>query len=946
MVTARSQRPRYYEGQYIGSADLMAAVDYSRELAREAALAGQTWGICIGLDLAETPNAAGGTDYFVLPGLAFDGYGRPIVVLAPAPVPASLFAGLPSGNQQVWLRYDEAETRGLRPGWQSCDGGDAYSRVRESYAIEVGPLTNLDERQSGIDPAGTQVADARLSLREIVPEAPLLPDGSVPHQTYPADSARWLVPVGSANWMLGAPGKLDKRSPAAAKLSRTFRRYAGQVAESLVAADGVLRLRDRMIDFDDTKTVDDQCAAAAVTTDDLVNVPDPKDSTKTLERLIGKELVWIEGHLRVTGDARLWGTKLELRAAKGADNGVPLYLARAATANLAGGQDLEIALGSAADGKSRLVAGVAVPALPLQTKFELRNDGRLAVGNTLPADVKLATILAYTPADTTLAIGAAAKKLGKLQYTVGASLSEGAHVAYDDDKKHLRVLVGADLANASFFSVTGHVGIRMDDPISANVDANDLVVHNPTANVGITLLNDVNRTGNIHFADGLNGSAENRAGFIRYDHSTDRLQLGTVDAVRATIDSIGRLGLGTTSPTARVDIREPNSNLALKLDGGEIRSTDGGAPNRLELQPDGGGLRIHGNQSQGQRAVITAAGRLGLGTDNPVSPLHIQATDPEITLDIANNGPQARIEFARFGGVVSTITYDVASQQTWLSNAGQVAINLRNEKVGVNLNQAAPVCALHVRGTVAGDASVAANHAALIESTAGFNGDVLALRVSSAGADRSTNFITFFDNSGAIGRIERSALGDIAEPVNNPTQGGTFLRLISGGADFAEALPRGEAVAAIGPGRIVGVRGGHISLDTEGSEALMVTTDRAVVVGNAPAPSEEGRSEHVAMMGQVPVFVEGPVRAGDYILPSGRDDGTGLAVAPSALAPADLCRVVGRAWADGQGGGCRRVLVAIGVAGATAADAGAQLIGAQAERIAALEARLDALAGA
>ena len=34
MVTARSQRPRYYEGQYIGSADLMAAVDYSRELAQ------------------------------------------------------------------------------------------------------------------------------------------------------------------------------------------------------------------------------------------------------------------------------------------------------------------------------------------------------------------------------------------------------------------------------------------------------------------------------------------------------------------------------------------------------------------------------------------------------------------------------------------------------------------------------------------------------------------------------------------------------------------------------------------------------------------------------------------------------------------------------------------------------------------------------------------------
>jgi hypothetical protein len=946
MATARSQRPRYYEGQYIGAADLMAAVDYSRELSREAALSGQTWGICLGLDLAETPNAAGGTDYFVLPGLAFDGYGRPIVVLTPAPVPASLFAGLPSGNQQVWLRYDEDETRGLRPGWQSCDGGDAYSRVRESYAIEVGPLTNLDERQSGIELAGATVADARLALREIVPEAPLLPDGSVPHQTFPPDSARWLVPVGSANWVIGAPGKLDKRTPAAAKLSRTLRRYAGQVAESLVAADGVLRLRDRMIDFDDTKTVDDQCAAASVTTDDLVNAPDPKDSTKTLDRLVGKELVWVEGNLRVTGDARLWGTKLELRAAMGADNGVPLYLTRSAKANLGGGQDMEIALGSAADGKSRLVAGVAVAGLPLQTKMELRNDGRLAVGNTLPADVKAATILAYTPADTTLAIGAAPKKLGKLQFTVGAALSEAAHVAYDDDKKHLRVLVGTDLANASYFTVTGHVGIRMADPISANVDANDLVVYNPTGNVGITLLSDANRTGNLHFADGLNGAAENRAGFIRYDHATDKLQLGTADAVRATIDAQGRAGFGTTSPTARIDVREPSSNRTLQLDGGRIQSTDGGSPNRLELQAGGGGLIIGSGLPAANRAVISTSGFLGIGTEAPVSPIHIRADDPEITLDMGAGNHQARIEFARFGGVVSTITYDGSTQQTWITNGGAKAINVSQEKVGINLNGDAPTCSLHVRSSFVGPSSQASSHTALIENTAQA-GDVLALRVGSPGAATQNNYITFFDNTGAIGRIEQGSLGSYSgNGTIDPTSNGTFLRLISGGADFAEALPRGEAVGAIGPGRIVGVRGGQISLVTEGAEALMVTTDRAVVVGNAPAPSEEARSEHVAMMGQVPVFVEGPVRAGDYIVPSGRCDGNGHAVAPEALAPGDLCRVVGRAWADGQGEGCRRVLVAIGVAGATAADAGAQLIAAQAQRMAALEARLDALGSA
>src|SRR5438874_8327725 len=104
MATQRSERPRFFEGQYVGSADLMAVVDYARELAREAALGGQTWGICVGLDLVEIANASGSFDYFILPGLAWDGYGRAIVVLSPAPVPAAKFASLPTGNQLVWLR--------------------------------------------------------------------------------------------------------------------------------------------------------------------------------------------------------------------------------------------------------------------------------------------------------------------------------------------------------------------------------------------------------------------------------------------------------------------------------------------------------------------------------------------------------------------------------------------------------------------------------------------------------------------------------------------------------------------------------------------------------------------------------------------------------------------------------------------------------------------------
>src|SRR5262249_9581995 len=160
-----------------------------------------------------------------------------------------------------------------------CDAGDAYARIRESFAVEVGPMSAVKDRQSGVDVAGAHVEDARLALNSIDADAPLVCDASIPHQTFPADSARWLVPLGTASWTAGAPGSLGERSADAKKVSRTLRRYVGQVAESLYAADGVLRLRDRMTDRDPGKTPDEQCGATSIKTDDLANAVDPTDSS-------------------------------------------------------------------------------------------------------------------------------------------------------------------------------------------------------------------------------------------------------------------------------------------------------------------------------------------------------------------------------------------------------------------------------------------------------------------------------------------------------------------------------------------------------------------------------------------------------------------------------------------------------------------------------------------
>src|SRR4051812_13474710 len=97
MPDGRPERPTYTEGQYIGAADLNAAVDYGRDDNERLALSTLAWGIATGLALIERTGPTGDIQMFIEPGLAWDGYGRPIVVLAPAPVTPDLFASLPSG---------------------------------------------------------------------------------------------------------------------------------------------------------------------------------------------------------------------------------------------------------------------------------------------------------------------------------------------------------------------------------------------------------------------------------------------------------------------------------------------------------------------------------------------------------------------------------------------------------------------------------------------------------------------------------------------------------------------------------------------------------------------------------------------------------------------------------------------------------------------------------
>jgi len=163
----------------------------------------------------------------------------------------------------------------------------------------------------------------------------------------------------------------------------------------------------------------------------------------------------------------------------------------------------------------------------------------------------------------------------------------------------------------------------------------------------------------------------------------------------------------------------------------------------------------------------------------------------------------------------------------------------------------------------------------------------------------------------------------------------------SGGADYAEYLERANHSEILRRGDIVGVVGGKISKETKGADHIMVVSTNPIVLGNMPEHEKTEFYEKVAFLGQVPVRVVGEVKVGDYILPSGNQDGLGIGKNPEEMELNDYANILGVAWQESRSPAMNLINVAVGL---NANDMGDQLKKQEA-RIDRLEAQMAALIG-
>ena len=249
--------------------------------------------------------------------------------------------------------------------------------------------------------------------------------------------------------------------------------------------------------------------------------------------------------------------------------------------------------------------------------------------------------------------------------------------------------------------VAGKAIIRKSGTATPHGDT-DFFVSDSTAALStaqMQILSGNNASSILYFSD---TDAYNIGG-IKYSHSDNSMHLRVNGSDRMHITSTGNVGIGTTTPSALLEIKSNSTNDFLKL------TTGGGGATPVKLifektvneqgiieynrngnleiyNTDGdGGVLISGSGSANADMYVNHAGKVGIGTTAPAAKLHVageirvNAGQP-VMLDAANN------------------IYAVAAQNQFrLYSGGSPAINVTTSG-NVGIGTTAPAYKLDVNG--------------------------------------------------------------------------------------------------------------------------------------------------------------------------------------------------------------------------------------------------------
>ena len=267
------------------------------------------------------------------------------------------------------------------------------------------------------------------------------------------------------------------------------------------------------------------------------------------------------------------------------------------------------------------------------------------------------------------------------QVLFGDSVSDSVGRVKYDNSDNSMALFTSQTERMRINSV-GNVLIGRTDATLGGGNGDDLQIGSGSGGAGLTIHSSTSGNGDIQFADGTSGDSSYR-GLIRYKHADDEFELWTAGARRVTLDSAGKVGIGTAGPNYALDvvgaIRATNSS------GSTIIANRTSNPGSVELQHSGtqtaqfsalsgGGVVTYTGSTPTERMRINSAGNVLVGKNSSlVTHCRFEVATTETTTAISSGAGAAisiqnlsttdntysTIYFTNGGGGVDSAIYGV-----------------------------------------------------------------------------------------------------------------------------------------------------------------------------------------------------------------------------------------------------------------------------------------------